>query len=178
MKKIVALLSLLSLSASAYEYKAGQWLLKGLMGKSVYFAQDPSMGQIGVADTIQTGFEFDYILRPQWSIGAGIRPMFGTNVVVLGFTAHGKYRFVSKDMPLVPYLSFAVAPSFLIPTRSNYNSHFNLGFRPAVGFEYFVARDLALGLEAGITPSFLFGKGTTNTMEATFEVLAGVTWRL
>ncbi len=175
MKKIVALLSLLSLSASAYEYKAGQWLLKGLMGKSVYFAQDP---MTNVSDAILTGFEFDYVLRPQWSVGAGIRPLFGTNVVVLGFTAHGKYRFVNKDMPLVPYLSFAIAPSFMIPTRSNFNSHFNLGFRPAVGFEYFVARDLALGLEAGMTPSFLFGKGTSNTMEATFEVLAGVTWRL
>jgi hypothetical protein len=145
------------------------------MGKAVYFAQDQTTN---VSDSILTGFEFDYVLRPQWSIGAGIRPMFGTNVVVLGFTAHGKYRFVNKDMPLVPYLSFAIAPSFMIPTRSNFNSHFNLGFRPAVGFEYFVARDLALGLEAGMTPSFLFGKGTSNTMEATFEVLAGVTWRL
>src|SRR5690348_9575849 len=102
MKKVLILMALLSLQASAYEYKRGEWLLKGVLGKSVYFAQDPTTL---IDSNILTGIETDYMMTPQWSIGCGLKPLFATNRVVLNFGVTGKYRFVNPEMPLVPYVS-------------------------------------------------------------------------
>ena len=176
MKKLALILSLLSVQASAYEFKAGEIWIRGLLGETVYFAQDRQTSiQTGA---IEVSMEVDYMLDSAWSLGATFRPAFAVNRVVLGFGAHGKYRMVKKDFPVVPYASFGVIPSFMIATDTNGKSHFNLGLRPAGGLEYFVSRNLALGLEAGVTPSFVFGGKTTNMMEATFDILFGATWKI
>lgn len=174
MKKI-ALLCLLALPVSAYEYKPGEWLLRGILGKAVYFVQDNTTD---IGDNILTGVELEYMLGSKFSITGGIRPLLAVGSVSLGFGAGAKYRFVNKEVPLIPFVSLAVTPSVYIPTNSYGSSHFNFGFRPTAGFEYFVARDLSLGIEAALNPSFVMGGGTRNTMEASFEVLAGATWRL
>jgi hypothetical protein len=172
MKKI-ALLCLLALPVSAYEYKPGEWLLRGVLGKAVYFAQDL---MTNVGDNILTGVEFEYMLSPKFSITGAARPLFAVGSVSLGFGAGAKYRFVNKEVPLIPFVSLALTPSVYIPTNSG-RPHFNCGFRPTAGFEYFVARDLSLGIEAALNPNFVMGGGASG-MEASFEVLAGATWRL
>lgn len=175
MKKI-AWLFLLALPLSAYEYKPGEWLLRGVLGRAVYFAQDLTTPVI--LDNILAGLEVEYMLGSKLSVTGALRPLFANNSVSLGFGAGAKYRFVNKEVPLIPFVSLALTPSVYIPTISYAKSHFNLGLRPTAGFEYFVARDLCLGIEAAMNPSFVMGGGTTNTMEASFEVLAGATWRL
>lgn len=177
MKKIIVLLCLLALPGFAYEYKANEWLIRGVLGGAVYFVQDNST-RLG-AGSILTGVEAEYLLSPRFSVTGAFRPLFATNSMSLGFGAGVKYRFADKDVPIVPFVSVALTPSVFIPTStSGPKSHFNLGLRPTAGFEYFVARDLALGIEAALNPSFVMGSGTSRTMEASFEVLAGATWRL
>ncbi len=174
MKKI-ALLCLLALPVSAYQYKPGEWLLRGILGKSVVFVQDP-MTQIDT--NILTGLEVEYMVGPKLSVTGAVRPLFAVRSVSLGFGAGAKYRFVNKEVPLISFVSLQLTPSAYIPTTTGVKSHFNLGLRPTAGFEYFVARDLVLGIEAALNPSFVMGGGTTNNMEASFEVLASATWRL
>lgn len=174
MKKI-AWLFLLALPLSAYEYKPGEWLLRGVLGKAVYFAQDPATK---IDNNILAGVEVEYMLGSKLSLTGALRPLFANNSVSLGFGAGAKYRFVNREVPLIPFVSLQLTPSVYIPTVSYAKSHFNLGLRPTAGFEYFVARDLCLGIEAAMNPSFVMGGGTSNTMEASFEVLAGATWRL
>ena len=174
MKKI-ALLCLLALPALAYEYKPNEWLLRAVLGEAVYFVQD-STSSIG--NNLLAGVELEYMMGSKFSLTGAMRPLFATSSVVLGFGFGAKYRFVNKEVPLIPFVSLALTPSIYIPTTAFGRSHFNLGLRPTAGFEYFVARDLALGIEAALNPSFLISGGTTNAMECSFEVLAGATWRL
>ncbi|MBL4819170.1 MAG: outer membrane beta-barrel protein [Deltaproteobacteria bacterium] len=176
MRKLALILSLLGAQASAYHFKAGEVWMRGLLGQVVYFAQDSST-QINTG-AIEMSLEADYMFDSNWSVGGTFRPLFAPQRVVLGFGAHAKYRMVKKELPVVPYASFGVIPSFMIATNPGGKGHFNLGLRPAAGLEYFITRNLALGLEAGITPSFIFGSGTRNTMEATFDILFGATWKI
>ena len=174
MKKIMVL-CLLSLPVFAYQYDSGEWLLRGLLGKSVYFVQD-QMTQID--DNILSGIELEYMLNSNLSVLGALRPLFSSRSVILGFGAGVKYRFMNSDSPLIPFVSVGLTPYVYIPTVTYLKSHFDFGLRPTGGFEYFVARNLALGIEAAINPSFVMGGGTRNTMEASFEVLVGATWRL
>ncbi|MES2503522.1 MAG: hypothetical protein V4534_01460 [Myxococcota bacterium] len=170
------ILGLLATQLSAYEYQPGEWLMRGVLGNSIYFIQDSSTG---IGDNIVAGIEVETMLDRNWSVGGAFKPTFANNRLALGLGASAKYRFVNKDNPLIPFVSLGLAPSLMIPTIGDgARVHFNLGIRPTAGFEYFVTRDLALGLETAMTPSFLFGKGTTNVMEASIEVLVGATWRL
>ena len=175
MKKIMFLLGLLSIPVLAYEYKPGEWILRAVLGKSVYFVQDP---MTHVSDGILSGVEVEYLLSPNWSVQGAVRPLFSSMSVILGFGIGAKYRFVNKDSPLIPFVSLGLTPYVYIPTTAYSKAHFDLGLRPTGGFEYFVARDLALGLEAALNPSFVMGGATSNVMEASFEVLVGATWRL
>jgi hypothetical protein len=174
MKKI-AWLFLLALPLSAYQYKPGEWLLRGVLGEAVYFAKDPASN---IGHNIMAGVELEYMLGSKFSVTGAFRPLFAEGSLSLGFGAGAKYRFVNKEVPLIPFVSLQLTPSIYVPTVGYAKSHFNLGFRPTAGFEYFIARDLSLGIEAALNPSFVMGGGTGNAMEASFEVLAGATWRL
>ncbi|MBH1988964.1 MAG: hypothetical protein I8H75_05210 [Myxococcaceae bacterium] len=174
MKRLV-LCSLLAFSAWSYEYKPGDWLLHAVLGRSVTFVRDDATT---IGQNILAGLEGEYMLSPRWSVTAAIRPTFGESAVLFGLGVGGKYRWIHAQTPLVPFAAFALTPSFYIPTVDGFKGHFNLGFRPSGGFEYFVSRDLSLGLEAALTPSFVFGGNTRNTLEASIEVLAGATWRI
>lgn len=174
MKKIV-LLSMLALNAFSYEYKPAEWLIRGVLGNAVYFVQDPNTN---IGNNILLGVEVEYMLSSNLSVTGALRPLFAKQAVVLGFGAGAKYRFFSREMPLVPFVSLGLTPSVYISTSSYGSSHFNLGLRPTGGFEYFVSRDLSLGLEAVLNPSFVMGGNTSNVMESSVEVLLGATWRL
>ncbi|MEI6805213.1 MAG: hypothetical protein WCK49_01735 [Myxococcaceae bacterium] len=167
MRKIL-LLCLLALPLSAYEYKSGEWLLRAVLGKAVYFVQ---ADKTVIGDNILTGVELEYMLDPKFSLTGAVRPLFAVGSVNLGFGAGAKYRFVNKEVPLIPFVSLALTPSVYIPTVGEGSSYFNLGIRPTAGFEYFVARDLSLGIEVALNPNFI-------KRDTSFEVLAGATWRL
>lgn len=157
----------------SYEYKPKQWLWRAIVGNSVYFVKD---SRTLMTNGILSGVEVEYMLDSNFSVTSAFRPLFATNSLEIGFGFGAKYRFVGKKSRLVPFVGFGLTPSVFMPTTASSKPHFNLGLRPTAGFEYFVARNLALGIEAALNPSFVMGGGTKNTMEATVEVLLGVTF--
>ncbi|MEI6806812.1 MAG: hypothetical protein WCK49_09960 [Myxococcaceae bacterium] len=172
-KKIAWLLCLVALPIFSYEYKPTQWLVRGIVGNSIYFVKD---SRTIVDNNIVSGVEFEYMMDSNWSLISAARPLFAINSLSLEFGLGAKYRFVNHQSPFVPFVSLALTPSVFFPTTASSKPHFNLGLRPTAGFEYFVGNDLALGIEAAFNPSFVMGGGTTKTLEATFEILTGATF--
>jgi hypothetical protein len=104
--------------------------------------------------------------------------MLAENRVVFGIGAMAKRRFASGSLPFIPYVGFGLFPSTLLSTEYAFVNHWNLGLRLAGGVEYFITPRVALGFEFGLTPSLLWGKGTTNKVEASGDILFSLGWRL
>src|SRR3989338_7646060 len=133
MKKFVLILIFSACSASAFEYKTEQWLFRGSLGNTVYFIADDTTQ---IAQNILASVELEYMLSQRWSIDGAFRPLFAKDRISLGFGVAAKYRFVSKELPIVPFISLGLTPAVLIPTNLYYTAHFNLGIRSSAGLEY------------------------------------------
>lgn len=181
MNKSILGLIFLALMAStplaAYELKRNDWLLRGVTGASINVVREDSASRRTPGAGGMVGAEVEYVFDAGWSFTGAVRPVFAPDFVDLGFGLGAKYRWTTAAAPFIPYASLSLTPAVLIPVSASGSSHFNLGIRPSLGCDYFVMRDLALGLEAALEPSYLFGSGF-RSLELTIDIVLGVTWRI
>jgi hypothetical protein len=169
---LIVALSFLSLSASAYEFSTGKFFLRGAVGPTInVFKHDTTPG-----GGLMLSGEVEYVLSKPWSLIGGLRPVFATGSIDLEFGFGGKYRWDNLGVPLVLYSSIELTPAILLPTNGA-STHFNLGLRPSVGMDYFVMRDLVVGTQLAIDPSWLVNQ-QFESFEASIDFLVSVMYRI
>ena len=174
MKRITSWVGILLFSSTlgAYDFNPGDFLVRGVLGSSVNVVHADGTPDAGMV----LGLEAEYMLAPKVSLTGAIRPVLSGGFIDLGFGIGAKYRWTREVLPFIPYVSVAMTPAFLIPTHAGQSMHFNWGLRPTAGCDYFVMRDLAVGLELALEPSYLFGSSGKN-LEVSVDALLGITWR-
>jgi hypothetical protein len=180
MKKVCFLFligSFYTSSLLAYEINPGDWLLKGVVGPSINLIHEDTATRATPGAGATLGLELDYMFDNSWSVSGAIRPMLAPGFIDLGFGIGAKYRWTQLDMPFIAFASVSITPAILIPVNNPGTAHFNLGLRPTAGCDYFVMRDLSVGVELAVEPSILFGSSYHRRIELTVEMLVGATWR-
>jgi hypothetical protein len=160
--------------ASAYTVRGGDLLLKPVMGASVNVLRLEVATRDTPAGGMLTGVELDYAITGEWAVTAGLRPVLSPGFVDTGLAVGGKYRLIATDAPLIPYASAALTTALGVPLQYG-DAHLNMGLRAGIGADYFVLRDLAVGIEFAGEGSLL--AVPLATFEVTPEALLGVTWR-
>jgi hypothetical protein len=164
----------LPLAAHAYSIKGGELLVRPVLGASVNVSRFSAATRATPEGGLLVGVDLDYAIDENWGVTGGLRPVFAPDFVDAGLLVGGKYRVTQLQAPFIPYGALALTTAAGFPTR-NGDLHFNLGLRPAFGIDYFVMRDLAVGLEVGWDASGLFWPAMA--LEVSSEALLGVTWR-
>ena len=100
--------------------------------------------------------------------------MFSPGFVDVGVGIGAKYRVLQLEAPFIPFATAQVTSALGGPLGYG-DTHFNVGLRLAGGVDYFVMRDLAVGVEIGTEASALLAP--LPAAEWTTEALVGVTWR-
>lgn len=163
----------LSCAASAYEYHAQDVLLRFVTGPNVNFVREE-------ATTPGTGFligiEGEYMLDSTWGAFGAFKPVFYPDYMELSLDVGVHYRFVDAQTPFAFNMGVSLVPSVLFSSVTGV-THWNLGLRPELGFDYYVMRELAIGFEVGLTPSLLLNSDVRR-FEAAVDVLLGVLWRI
>lgn len=160
----------------AYDVAAGDWFLRPVAGWGMNVIRVQDLGSESPSSSMILGLDTEYAVHRSWGVTAGLRPLFAPGSMEIAMLGGGKYRF-HLQTPFVPYIATAATLSFFIPFEKGKSMHANLGFQPAVGFDYFVLYDLAVGLAAAVQPSMAFANGTTH-FELSVQLLLGITWRL
>ncbi|MEM7402693.1 MAG: hypothetical protein AAF310_01560 [Myxococcota bacterium] len=160
----------------AYDVAAGDWFLRPVAGWGINAIRVQDVGSESPSSSMILGLDAEYAPHRSWGVIAGLRPAFAAGAMEIATLGGGKYRF-QLQVPFVPYVSTAAVLSFLIPFESGRSAHTNLGVQPAVGFDYFVLHDLAVGLDVAVRPSVAFAGGKSH-FEMAVQLLLGITWRL
>jgi len=160
--------------AHAYTIKAGDMTLRPVVGASVNVLRLEVATRETSPGGLVMGFDFDYSFDGPWNVTATFRPSLWPGYVDGQAGAGVKYRVVQLEAPFIPYASALVMGAVGGPLRYG-APHVNLGVRTAAGVDYFVMRNLAVGLEAAVEGSGLFWP--LIWPEASAEVVAGVSWR-
>ena len=172
---LFGLCSLFAFSASAYDLRPGDWLIRGVTGASINVVREDTVTTTTPGAGAILGVEAEYMFDNFWAVTGAIRPVVAPGFVDLGFGIGAKYRWTSVVAPFIPYASIAITPAVLIPTDIG-GAHFNLGLRPTIGCDYFVMRDLAMGFEVAMEPSALFG--AIRRFELSIDIMFGIAWRI
>lgn len=161
--------------ASAYSVQGGDVLVRPVVGASVNVLrldvatrETPPFGML-------LGVDVDYSFTGDWNVTAGLRPVLAPGFLDTGLLLGAKYRWVQLQAPFIPYASAALSTALGFPLGYG-DVHVNAGGRVAVGVDYFVLRDLAVGLEVGAEASGLFTP--IGALEVTTDALIGLTWRI
>ena len=104
-----------------------------------------------------------------------LRPTLSPGFVDTNVGVGAKYRVLALDAPFIPFAMAQVTTALGGPLGYG-DVHWNVGARLGGGVDYFVMRDLAVGVEIGSEFSVL--AVPLLAPEWTTEVLLGVTWRL
>jgi hypothetical protein len=171
---VVAAALSLPTAAHAYTIKAGDMTIRPVVGASVNVLRLEVATRETSPGGLVMGFDFDYSFDGPWNVTATFRPSLWPGYVDAQAGAGVKYRVVQLEAPFIPYASAMVMGAVGGPLRYG-APHVNLGVRTAAGVDYFVMRNLAVGLEAAVEGSGLFWP--LIWPEASAEVVAGVTWR-
>lgn len=148
----------MSTNANSYGFVAGETYLGAGFGANVNVVRfTDAVRKTSNAD-LPVLINYDYIIDENFGVFASAVTHFGAGSIGFGFTGGGKYRFIFKDQPFVPYVSFAISPSFLFPMEERPN-HFNLGFTPGAGINYFVLAKFVVGAHIRFNPSIAFVDG-------------------
>ena len=164
-------------SVGAYDFTAGDFLLRGFGGGSINVIHEDGKSERTPGAGGIFSLDLEYMLTEAWSVSGSIRPMFAPLFVDLGFAAGVKYRFTNNSVPFIPYIGAALNPAALIPINVG-RGHFNLGLRALGGCDYFLMRDLAFGIELALEPSYVISGAKYRKFELTVDVLVGLTWRI
>ena len=148
--------------------------MRGVTGASVNVARLNVATKATPAAGMILGADLDWSFDGAWSLATSIRPVFSPGFVDVGVGIGAKYRVLQLEAPFIPFATAQVTSALGGPLGYG-DTHFNLGLRLAGGVDYFVMRDLAVGVEIGTEASALLAP--LPAAEWTTEALVGVTWR-
>jgi hypothetical protein len=172
----LSLVAALSASpASAYTVEGGNILVRPVMGASVNVLRLEVATRSTPIGGMLMGVDLDYSFDGPFNLTAAIRPVVGPGFIDAQLAAGLKYRVTQLGTPFVPYASAMILGAVGAPLRFG-APHVNAGARAAAGMDYFIMRNLALGVEASVEASLL--AYPILFPELTAEVLAGLTWRI
>lgn len=169
-----AVIALGACDAGAYTVRPTDVLVRLSSGASVnavrYDAATRATPGAGLALTADVDFALDGPL----ALTGRVAPVFAPDFVDIGLGLGVRYRGTALNAPFIPWGGATVTAAFGVPTARG-ATHVNLGLRPAAGVDYFIMRDLYVGLEMAIEGSVL----TTPDLafETTAEALLGVGYR-
>lgn len=161
-------------SARAYTVQPGDVLVRPVVGASVNVLRFPAATRATPQGGMVVGVDVDYVFDGPFALTAALRPALSPNYVDGNLGVGVKYRVVQLNAPFLPYGSFMATTALGGPLGAG-ALHLNLGGRLAGGVDYFVMRNLAVGVEIAAEATGLLTP--VLQPEASTEVLAGVTWR-
>ncbi|MDP2340297.1 MAG: hypothetical protein Q8O67_05015 [Deltaproteobacteria bacterium] len=172
---VVVVCALLSTAASAYTVKPGELLIKGLTGASINVARLNVATKATPPAGMVLGVDLDWSFDGNWALMTSLRPVLSPGFIDGNLAVGARYRVLQLDAPLIPWASAQVVTALGAPLGYG-DLHVNVGARVGGGVDYFVMRDLAVGVEVATEGSVLMAPLLGG--EASTEVLVGVTWRL
>lgn len=164
-----------STSASAYTVRPGDLLLKAVAGGSVNVARLNVATKATPPAGMLLGADLDWSFDGNWSAMVSLRPTVSPGFVDGNIGVGARYRLLQLDAPLIPWAAAQVVTAVGGPLGYG-DVHLNVGARLCGGVDYFVMRDLAVGVEVGTEATALLAPLVG--AEASTEVLIGVTFRL
>jgi hypothetical protein len=170
---VVALLA--AADAAAYTVEGGDVLVRPVVGAGVNVLRLEAATRETPPGGMVAGLDFDWSFDGAWAFTARVAPTLSPGFVDGMLGAGVKYRVVQLDAPFIPYASLMAIGALGAPFGAG-DVHVNGGGRAGFGADYFVMRDLAVGVEVGGEITGLFTP--LLAPEATSEILLGVTWRL
>jgi len=171
---VAALIASFAGEARAYSVEGGNLLVRPLAGVALNVLRLDVATRATPPAGMLTGVDVDYSLDGAWNLAFAYRPALSPGFVDHGVGLGVKYRVVQLEAPFIPYVAGLASTSFGAPLGYG-DLHVRLGARAAGGIDYFVLRNLALGLELGAE---LGGLVTPlPQLELTTTVLAGLTWK-
>jgi hypothetical protein len=163
-----------SFLAHGYSVDTGDVLVRPVVGAQVNVLRLDVATRETPMGAMLMGVDLDYSFTGDWNLTGTIRPGFSPGFVDATTGVGVKYRLVQLETPYIPYASGMLVGSIGGPLRFG-APHLNAGFRGAIGMDYFVMRNLAVGIEAAADSSIL--AWPMFWLEASTEVLLGVSWR-
>jgi hypothetical protein len=170
------LLSFVSQSNAALSYSVdgGDILVRPVVGAKVNVLRLDVATRETPPGAMLIGVDADYSFTGDWNLTGTLRPGFSPGFVDGTAGVGVKYRVVQLETPYIPYASAMLIGSMGGPLRLG-QPHLNAGVRTSLGMDYFVMRNLAIGIEAAAGSSIL--AWPMFWVEASTEVLLGVSWR-
>lgn len=175
MKSLVVAALLASSSAAAYTVEGGDVLVRPVVGVGINILRLEAATRATPVGGMLVGVDLDWSFDGPWALTARVAPTLTPGFVDGMLGAGAKYRIVQLGAPFIPYASLMAVGAVGVPLSAG-DVHVNAGGRVGFGADYFVMRDLAVGLEVGGEITGLFTP--LLAPEATSEFLLGVTWRL
>lgn len=172
---VAALLTSLTLSMAGYTVEPGDMLLRPVAGASVNVIRLKAATRDTPQGGMLLGVDFDWSFDGAWALTTAFRPVVSSDYVDANLGVGAKYRVIQLNAPFIPYASLAATTAVGGPMGFG-DLHVNAGLRLAGGVDYWVMRNLAVGLELGGELSHLFVP--IAQPEFSTEALVGVTWRL
>lgn len=177
MKKLGLVLALFSLPLWSYEFQARDWQLKAVVGADVRSIKYEQITKETPGAGAVLGLDLDYMFEKSLSALGTVHSVFLPGAFDLQFGGGAKYRLPVQTSPFIPYVSGQLYFGFLIPSMPGRSMHFNVGPKVSGGFDYFVLRNLAVGLDVSLFPSFMKTSGA-KSFEMAFDIVLGVSWRI
>lgn len=160
--------------AAAYSVEGGNLLMRPVVGASLNVLRLDVATRATPPGGMLMGVDLDYSFDGPWNLTATFRPVLSPGFVDANVGVGVKYRLTQLGAPFIPYASGMLLTAVGAPFRFG-APHVNVGARAAAGVDYFVMRNLALGVEMAIDASLL--AYPLLFVESSAEILAGLTWR-
>jgi outer membrane protein W len=173
-KFLLAVAVTMASTASAYTVKPGDMIVRASVGPSVNVLRLDVATKATPASGIQLGVDFDYALDGAWAVASSLRGTFAPGFVDGNVGVGAKYRVLQLNAPFIPYASAQAIGAVGGPLGYG-DIHTNVGVRVAAGMDYFVRRDLSVGLEVATEGSLLLTPLVQP--EASVDALVAVGWR-
>jgi opacity protein-like surface antigen len=161
--------------AHAYTVKGGDVLVKGVAGASVNIARLDVATKATPRGGMLLGADIDWSFDGSWSFAASLRPVLSPGFVDGNVGVGARYRLLQLDAPFIPFAVAQVTTAVGGPLGYG-DVHWNIGARVGGGVDYWVMRDLAVGVEISTETSAL--AVPLPAFEWSTDALVGVTWRL
>jgi hypothetical protein len=150
-------------------------LVKAVTGASVNVARFDVATRATPAGGLVVGADVDWSFDGSWSLAASVRPTLSPGFVDGNVGVGARYRVLQLDAPFIPFVVAQFTSAIGGPLGYG-DVHGNLGARIGGGVDYWVMRDLAVGIELTTEASALVVPATA--FEWSTDVGIGVTWRL
>jgi hypothetical protein len=160
--------------AAAYTVEGGDVLVKGVVGASVNVARLDVATKATPPGGMLLGADIDWSFDGSWSLATSLRPVLSPGFVDGSVGVGARYRVLQLDAPFIPFAVAQVTTAVGGPLGYG-DVHWNVGARVGGGVDYWVMRDLAVGVEISTEASALVVP--LPAFEWSTDALVGVTWR-